>query len=80
MLAAPTTEIPPLAFDKLFGSGKTVIVSNLLVAGELIEVSMCKQEGGNHKDVGVLGADYFRLIRAKLIVDYLGYSCFLQKQ
>jgi len=78
---APTTEISPRAMDLLCNADSLPSCVNLKVAGIKIEVMLCDQgPKANHKDVPVLGKNFYNAIGARLLVDYAELMCSLVRR
>lgn len=77
-MGAPTTELPPTAMDIICGGDFTPSCVDLFVAGEKIEVNLCNQSPScNHRDVPVLGKNFFLALKAHLEVNYKELTCSL---
>lgn len=78
---APSTELSPTAMDKVCQAGNIPSCVDLFIAGVKAEVHLCDQsDKGNHKDVPILGKNFFLKIGATLSIDYEDGTCSLLKK
>jgi hypothetical protein len=75
---SPRTLLPPLAMTKICGGDGLSTCVKLLVAGVKIQVDLCNQSPlCGHRDVPVLGMNFFLKLGAHLEVDYDALTCSL---
>lgn len=71
-----TTELSPRAMEAVCGTESIPGCVHMLVYGVKIEVKVCNPSSrGYHRDVSVLGKNFFLCIRAQLLVDYEELTC-----
>lgn len=78
---APSTELSPTAMDRVCNADTVPSCIDLYVGGVKVEVMLCDQgPNGNHKDVPVLGKNFFLKAGCILNVNYLDLTCSVLRQ